>query len=356
MSVTSSSFGGDKSWRRYEHWGSITASAIPRGDSTSVSSLSRSSRLFQQEVDLEKAVPGPGTYESEDLAETTSVYSRPRTSHFGNKTSTRLLMSSGNMWSRESKDIKPEPATYNVLPPSTEEHVKNTLSVTCWKLQILKDKYATKDSLPIDKRKALDREMKENYLPLLHKVKELKQKLVDIESEKLTHSRKYPLPSKPGFSSTSKRIFQVPDKLQEAPTFYRSMKDWDFGTESRVRTIDMAAFKYTDSFKEGLEREKFSDIDMVTGLARPKSRCRKTDFHGPNTESKNVAAPVGKYAPELLPLPRTSLTASSSVRGSQRLGRSVGLEGALRGEIRRGRTTFKNTDGSSSVVSDLSFA
>lgn len=257
------------------------------------------------------------------------------------------------MWSPESKDLKPEPATYNVLPPSTEEYLKNLLGVSCWKLQLLKDKYAARDSLPMDKRKTLDREMKDDYPPLLHKVKELRKKLAEIQAEKTVHTSKYPTPIKPAFASTSKRLFQVPDTVQEAPTFYRSSKDWDFGTDSRVRTIDMSAFKYTDAFKEGLERERLTDVDMMTGLARPKSRCRKTDFHGPNAEARHIAAPVGQYSPELLPPPRVSRTANATSRRSGGLGQTsltstIGLGGSRKSPAR-------SLPSDVSAVSDLSF-
>ena len=42
-------------------------------------------------------------------------------------------------------------------------------------------------------------------------------------------------------------------------------------------------------------------IFLHVAMCRPKSRCRNTDFFGPNKEFRNKVPPVGSYSPELVP-------------------------------------------------------
>jgi len=158
---------------------------------------------------------------------------KPVTFSFGN--SSRILSESKRLY--DSSDTgrypTPTPFDYNIENPSTETYLKSKLAVSLHSLQILKDRYKSKEQLSIEKKKVLEREIQENYQPLVQKIKSIKLALQNIQNNNKLHRPRHPTPKKISFGSTEKRWDQIPDKIQEAPTFYTSDADWDFGTQSR---------------------------------------------------------------------------------------------------------------------------
>eukprot|EP01041_Mallomonas_annulata_P010029 gene10029-20887_t len=297
--------------RKYDHWGYL-ASVTSKTGVDSISALSRSQRCFQIEDPVGEQLysqnfysgtsnftPGPGTYQG-DVSLKTAIYQRPKTSIFGQTSSKRLLLQSDRMWTMPTKDQSPGPASYNVLPSTTEEHLKSILGVSIWRLKILKEKDKEKDILPPDKRRTIEREMQEEYKPLLKKIKDIKAALRNIEEEKTKHIPTFPAPLKPGFASSAKKWYEHPTKVQKSPTFYTSQARWDFGSDSRSRTIDMSAFQYAERVDKELAEEFSTDLSVATGIQRRKSRCRTTEFFGDITERLN-SPPVGAYHPDILP-------------------------------------------------------
>ena len=65
------------------------------------------------------------------------------------------------------------------------------------------------------------------------KIKSLKLALQNIQNQNKIHQPLVRTPKKIPFGSTEKRWDQIPDKIQEAPTFYTSEAEWDFGTQTR---------------------------------------------------------------------------------------------------------------------------
>lgn len=302
---------GSPRWRQYEHWGSIT-SVTSKSGSDSISGLSRSLRCFQAKdpvgeeqypinyfAGTSNFTPGPGTYEH-PVSLTTSVYKRPVVSSFGLTTSNRLLNESQRAYALPDKVQPPGPGAYNVLNPTTEAHLKSTLAVTRWKLQVLKEKEKDKESLPIEKKKAFDREYKEEYMPLKLKIKSIKQALAQIEEAKLQHKPLFPIAKKPPFTSTSRRWHQEKVCVQEAPTFYRSPSGWDFGSETRARSPTMSTFGYAEKLGNDISAEALT-VPVIIGEQRPKSRCRDTELFGFDTASQMTSPPVGGYSPVLGP-------------------------------------------------------
>eukprot|EP00607_Mallomonas_marina_P009894 CAMPEP_0182420678 /NCGR_PEP_ID=MMETSP1167-20130531/5650_1 /TAXON_ID=2988 /ORGANISM="Mallomonas Sp, Strain CCMP3275" /LENGTH=316 /DNA_ID=CAMNT_0024596945 /DNA_START=114 /DNA_END=1064 /DNA_ORIENTATION=- len=293
-------------WRTFEHWGSIN-STIAKSGSDAISPLSRSSRCYQAKDPIGETVyqnnyfggtpsitPGPGSYQHA----TPVLLPKPSTSVFSHTSSQRLLTESHRLYALPDIDSPPGPGSYNIVDSSAESSLRAALGVARWKLRILKDKEKSKDSLAIEKKRAVERELKEHMAPLIIKIKELKKAIAKIENSKSQHISKYPTPHKPPFTSTGKKWHQIPDKIQEAPTYYTSSKKWDFGAESRTRTPKMSSFQYAEQLQQQIDDDQ--DIEMVQGLQRQKSYCRDTSFFGMETDQRMSSPPVGGYGPVLV--------------------------------------------------------
>lgn len=303
-------------WRLYEHWGSISSTTSKSG-SDSVSGLSRSLRCYQAKDPVSEVqypinfyagtsnvTPGPGTYEH-PIATATMIYRRPPTSPFGSTTSNRLMTESQRIYALPDKIQPPGPGAYNVLNSTTESHLKSTLAVTKWRLNILKEKGKIKESLPIEKKKALDREIHETYEPLKLKIKSIQEALNEIEDAKQQHKPKFPIAKKPAFTSTANRWHQNKVIVQEAPTFYRATSGWDFGSETRVRSPKMSTFGYAKKLEDEMSADS-SAVPIIVGEERPRSRCRDTALFGFDVAAQMASPPVGGYSPVLGPVGRKS--------------------------------------------------
>lgn len=97
----------------------------------------------------------------------------------------------------------------------------------------------------------------------------------------------------------AKKPHQEPTKYQEAPTFYKSDSDWDFGSTSRTNTIDMSAWNYSKSVQEQIKLEEIATV--LTNSQSHSPHCRSTDFFGVETLQRMKTPTVGKYSPELTP-------------------------------------------------------
>lgn len=285
---------------RYENWGSISGSGL----SGSVeNSLSRSQRCFQIENAGEtnhnqnyfsttrNLTPGPGAYRVKRSDPQVGPYS-PEFS-FGNSTKERTLSESNRLWAPSDLST-PSPNAYNVRKSSTEEYLKNLLGVTKWKLKKLQRELKTSENLTKFQKRTISDEIK----LLSKRVKAITSELA-ITPPPISPIKK----NKNAFVTTDLKPHQKPDQIQESPTFYMNEeKEWDFGSENRGLNIhDMGSFGYSKKFVENKEFEDQSQADIITGSARPKSRCRSTDFFGPNKDFRNEVPSVGEYTPELVP-------------------------------------------------------
>jgi len=108
----------------------------------------------------------------------------------------------------------------------------------------------------------------------------LRLMLKTVEERQEVNIPKFPSPVKPAFQSSSKRIFQQLPKMSTVPNFYKANHDWQFGYESRCRTIEMDSFDFSLNDKQDREDEILNNPDVLVGLVRPQSRYRDTDFFG----------------------------------------------------------------------------
>mmetsp|Transcript_1129 Transcript_1129/g.1819 ORF Transcript_1129/g.1819 Transcript_1129/m.1819 type:complete len:469 (+) Transcript_1129:115-1521(+) len=290
-------------WRTYDHWGSMSGSSMK---GSIENTLSRSSRCFQVEKPGEQShnvnyysgtgaiTPGPGSYSDMNFRPGGPTHS------FGS--AGRAMSESNRLWAPSDLSVPP-PGSYDVEKSSRESYLRNILGVTQWKIKVLKKKVRQAAAMSsTGKISKEERDMQEEIDLLTERLYALKEELLLTTSAASLHASRYPQSKKPAFNSTGRKPHQVPQKIQEAPTFYRSDADWDFGSDKRANTIDMSAFNYSKRVQEDLEVQETTDTDTLVGLKRPPSRCRETDFFGPNSAHRSITPGIGEYTPELVPL------------------------------------------------------
>lgn len=116
-------------------------------------------------------------------------------------------------------------------------------------------------------------------------------------TSKSTRVRPGTTPNTPSFSSSELRSFQAPVKYQEAPTYYMSDQQWDFGSTSRCQTRDMNAFDYSTRERELLERHIETNMVVKLGLEKPLSRTRGTSFFGGKEKISSAFGPPKVRSP-----------------------------------------------------------
>lgn len=133
----------------------------------------------------------------------------------------------------------PPPTAYSINPDSSEDDIRTAIGVTQWRLRAAKEKLKTVQKL--HGFSAADVECERNYKALLARLDALKAMLAKVQESKLNHSRKFAPPRKSAFSSSAKREFQKSLPVQEAPTFYMSEAQWDFGSSTRYHIYQEAS-------------------------------------------------------------------------------------------------------------------
>jgi hypothetical protein len=108
------------------------------------------------------------------------------------------------------------------------------LGVTRWKLKFLKSKLGEVDTVQTTKER---NDMLQEVKFLSKRLEALRQEIELNEVVDSSNSSKFPSPTKPAFNASSKKPHQETPKYQDAPTFYRSSQDWDFGSDSRFSIL-----------------------------------------------------------------------------------------------------------------------
>lgn len=275
------------------YWTSFSGSSSRRSTGGESFSLSKNQRCFTATPSEQAAsinyysgtptiTPGPGTYD----IKRNKVESRE--SKF--ITSSRILSNSGRYYVSDDLSV-PIPGTYNLTKVNTEEQLASAIGVTKHNIKILSQQIDSSNPRKQDELRQQLRFMKKRLTSLLQLQTTQNQQ---IEQQNNNSSRRLP-----PFSSSGKREFQKQDKIQEAPTFYLSEKHWDFGSDKRQSSINMAAFQYDQKFNE-LSLQEYSKTSVLVGEKRPKSQCRHTDFFGWNRGEHNHVPGAGSYTPPIL--------------------------------------------------------
>lgn len=149
-------------------------------------------------------------------------------SSFG--TSQRVLSNSNRLYAASDLSVPP-PGSYDINKSSRLEYLTNLLGVTRWKLKLLKNKLQNVDQT--QKLSKDQRDIVQEIKFLSKRVKALRHEIQLNEAVSSANTSKFPTPRKPPFNTTSKKPHQEAIKYQNAPTFYRSAQDWDFGSDKR---------------------------------------------------------------------------------------------------------------------------
>lgn len=149
-------------------------------------------------------------------------------------TSQRVLSNSNRIYAPSDLSVPP-PGSYDINKSSRLEYLKNLQGVTQWRLKLLKNKLQE-----VDQTQKLSQDQKnivQEVKFLSNRLKALRQEIQLSEAVTTANTRKFPSPRKPAFNTTSKKPHQEITKYQDAPTFYRSSQDWDFGSGSRYVAV-----------------------------------------------------------------------------------------------------------------------
>lgn len=199
---------------------------------------------------------------------------------------------------------------------STEQYLRLNLTTSVARLRSLKENVKSSTKMTAELRKASERDYSLHYQRLTKKV-EVLQNALDLlvgsgqrddtmtgtgpEKGHRVRARTSHAAIKPGFNSSQQREFQVQPKPCESPTFYMSDAQWDFGAESRNKTIDMNAFGFSDTENKFKEAVTLARKPVLVGLKPYPARCRDTDFFGDKDGERSITPGVGSYSPAFLP-------------------------------------------------------
>lgn len=237
--------------------------------------------------------------------------------------SQRALSDSNRLFASSDYSVPP-PGSYDINKSSRVSYLKNLLGVTQWKLKSLKRKLNEIDHNQKSSQEIKDIQTEIKFLT--KRIEALRDEIQLNEAVSSVNTPKFPSPTKPAFNQSSKKPHQEPIKYQEAPTFYKSDSDWDFGSDKRSNTIDMSAWNYSKKYQNQLEVEEISSVLSSTNryitymfmfmfilfyiyilifssfsyFSVP-SHCRSTDFYGIETNQRLKTPQVGRYSPELIP-------------------------------------------------------
>lgn len=125
------------------------------------------------------------------------------------------------------------------------------------------------------------RDHESNIERLLKRIRTLEAMQATATEIMAAHPAKCPPAKYVPFHSSGTREFQKPATKSSLPNFHKGDHEWDFGYQSRCKTIDMAAFNYDVSLEERRAEEALNDPGVLVGLHSSHSLCRDTDFYGP---------------------------------------------------------------------------
>jgi len=199
---------------------------------------------------------------------------------------------------------------------STEQYLRQNLATAKARLRGLKEGVSSSTKMTAEVRKASERDYSLHFQRLSKKV-EVLQSALDLmlegqvrdcsimgtgpERGQRVHARTVDVAVRPSFGSSERRPMQVPPKPDDAPTFYMSDAQWDFGTESRSKTIDMNAFGFSDMSNQFKEAQTHARKPILVGLKAFPPRCRETDFFGECDGERSITPGVGAYSPTPIP-------------------------------------------------------
>jgi hypothetical protein len=155
---------------------------------------------------------------------------RKNTPSFSFGSSNRAMSDSNRLWTSNDYSVPP-PGTYDVYKSSRTRYLRDLSGVTNWKIKYLKAKI--KDAAGSGGTKSSVDMMKAELKVLFQRAAAMKEELQLTELVADCQKPKFPEVSKPGFNSTGKKFYQEEVKIQEAPTFYLSESEWDFGSDKR---------------------------------------------------------------------------------------------------------------------------
>lgn len=219
--------------------------------------------------------PPPGTYNEIESLKLSQCY-RVKTSPFSSTTSNRVLSQSRHVWTaKELQHVTPAPFAYDIRPSTTQELVKLKICSSNRELKILNERLTSEKAMNTSSLKLTEEEI----LQERRKLKDLRLLLQAEIEDKDRHTRKTKNnATKSAFASSEIRYMNKPNVAIETPHFYRGDVDKTFGFDSRSKTPDMSAFNYTNKVKQEVLVEKHSNIDILTGIKSPASRCKDTHF------------------------------------------------------------------------------
>ena len=149
-------------------------------------------------------------------------------------TSRRTLSESNRVWAASDNSVPP-PGAYNVDKSSRERYLRDLVGVTKWKIKNIKHKL--RDAEALDVKKVTINITKTELDVLKQRLKALQDELQLISITEHDHKPKFSNATKPAFNSTCRKHWQEPVIIQEAPTFYMSDAEWDFGSDKRCIMI-----------------------------------------------------------------------------------------------------------------------